>query len=197
MFKQLVLSVIALPNRLVNAVILRYRRVEVGQGVRINGRIHIFGQGLIAIKDNVRINSSRSSNPIGGDRETVLFTGTNGRISIGKGTGLSNASIVSYESVSIGENCKIGGSVHIYDTDFHSIDYAKRNNGDVGAKSSPIVIGDNVFIGAHSIILKGVHIGFGAVIGAGSIVTKNVPELEVWAGNPAKRVKGVDHCAKE
>lgn len=46
-------------------------------------------------------------------------------------------------------------------------------------------------MGAHTIILKGVHIGKGAVIGAGSVVTKNIPENEIWAGNPAKFIKKV------
>ena len=58
-------------------------------------------------------------------------------------------------------------------------------------KSTP-VIQDDVFIGANSIILKGVNIGCGAIIGASSVVTKNVGSYEVWAGNPAKHIRTLD-----
>lgn len=80
----------------------------------------------------------------------------------------------------------------IYDTDFHSILPEKRLNGNVDVPTSPIIIGKRVFIGGHSIILKGVTIGDDSVIGAGSVVTKNIPSGEVWAGNPAKFLKKVN-----
>ena len=57
--------------------------------------------------------------------------------------------------------------------------------------SKPIIINKGVFIGAHSIILKGVTIGNSSVVGAGSVVTKSIPEKEIWAGNPAKFIKKI------
>lgn len=54
-----------------------------------------------------------------------------------------------------------------------------------------MVINDNVFIGAHSIILKGVTVGRNSIIGAGSVVARNIPENEIWAGNPAKKIKDI------
>ena len=57
--------------------------------------------------------------------------------------------------------------------------------------TAPIVIGNDVFVGANSIILKGVTIGDRAIIGAGSIVTKDIPKDEVWAGNPAKFIRKI------
>jgi acetyltransferase-like isoleucine patch superfamily enzyme len=63
------------------------------------------------------------------------------------------------------------------------------------AATSPVTIGSDVFIGGRSIILKGVQIGQGAVIGAGSIVTKDVPEWNIVAGNPARSVGSVPHPA--
>ena len=62
----------------------------------------------------------------------------------------------------------------------------------LNAKTSPITISDNVFIGTSCIICKGVSIGENAVIGAGSIVTKNIPANEIWAGNPAKFIRKID-----
>lgn len=56
-------------------------------------------------------------------------------------------------------------------------------------KCKPVVIGDDCFIGAGTMILKGVTIGARSVIGAGAVVTKSIPSDEVWAGNPAKLIK--------
>lgn len=60
---------------------------------------------------------------------------------------------------------------------------------DPGIKSKPILIKEGAFIGAHSIVLKGVTIGKYSVIGAGSVITKDIPDNEVWAGNPARFIK--------
>ena len=55
----------------------------------------------------------------------------------------------------------------------------------------PVIIENSVFIGAQSIILKGVTIGKNSIIGAGSVVTKNVPANQIWAGNPARFIKNI------
>lgn len=60
---------------------------------------------------------------------------------------------------------------------------------DPGIKSKPILIKEGAFIGAHAIVLKGVTIGKYSVIGAGSVITKDIPDNEVWAGNPARFIK--------
>lgn len=83
----------------------------------------------------------------------------------------------------------IGSGTKIFDTDFHSVLYEDRLNGDRNVTSAPVHICEGAFIGACSIILKGVTIGKHSVIGAGSVVTKDVPDNEIWAGNPAKYVK--------
>ena len=88
---------------------------------------------------------------------------------------------------------KSGGGTSVYTTDFHSLDPIIRASKDdqKHSKSAHVVICDNVFIGAKCIILKGVTIGENSVIGAGSVVTKNVPANQIWAGNPAKFIKNV------
>ena len=82
----------------------------------------------------------------------------------------------------------------IYDTDFHPIQSRFRvgkERDDSKTVSKPVIIGDNVFIGAEAIILKGSSIGENAVIGAGSVLSGNVPSNEIWAGNPARFVKTI------
>jgi acetyltransferase-like isoleucine patch superfamily enzyme len=114
------------------------------------------------------------------------------QITIGDETGLSGTTICAVKSVSIGKRCLIGADVLITDTDFHPINMeGRRYKGASAAASSPIVIEDDVFIGARSIILKGVRIGSGSVIGAGSVVTKDIPANSVAAGNPARWIKAI------
>ena len=89
------------------------------------------------------------------------------------------------ERISIGNNCLIASNCKFIDHDhgFSEINKLIRLQ---DPKITPIIIEDNVWIGTSCIILKGVSIGSGSVIGAGSVVTKNVPPNEVWCGTPAK-----------
>ena len=66
---------------------------------------------------------------------------------------------------------------------------SKHAHGNPNYPVGPITIGNNVWIGMNSVILPGVDIGHGVVIGSGSIVTKTIPDYEIWAGNPARRIK--------
>lgn len=188
-------QVFDLPDRLHNIIILRRKRVTVGRNFKINGRLIIHRTGKITIGDNAIINSSRSSNPIGGDERTILVTEENAQIVIGNGVGISNSCIWAKSSVTIEDDVKIGGDCKIYDTDFHSITYNNRIKGhlyDPDIKTKPIIIHEGAFIGAHSIILKGVSIGKHSVVGAGSVVTKSIPDYQVWGGNPAKYIKTLE-----
>lgn len=104
------------------------------------------------------------------------------QVKIGNKTFINRCSnIFCKDMVHIGDRCAISWDVTIMDNDFHYID-ANDN-------SKPIFIGHNVWIGCHSLILKGVHIGDGAVVAAGSVVTKDVPPYSVVGGNPAKVIK--------
>lgn len=101
-------------------------------------------------------------------------------IRIGNGTYLNrNTEVVAARSVTIGRDCKIARDVIIMDTDQHALP-----NGDLIA--GPVVIEDGVWIGARAIVLKGVTIGHDAVIGAGSVVTRDIPPRAVVAGVPAR-----------
>lgn len=147
----------------------------------------------ITIGKNVQIRSGKAYNIIGGDTRLILRTIDDGQIRIGNGVGISNSAVVSANSITIEDDVFIGGSCAIYDTDFHSSEYDQRiNQGDKNIKSAPVIIKKGAFIGSRCIILKGVTVGEEAIIGAGSVVTKDIPDGEIWAGNPAKYIKKVN-----
>lgn len=144
----------------------------------------------ITIGEGVCINSGRKYNQIGGDTRTLIRTMGSGNITIGDNVGISNSSFIAMASIIIEEDVKIGGSCKIYDNDFHSIAYEFRmETPDTHIKRAPICIRKGAFIGAHSIILKGVTIGEKSIVGAGSVVTKDIPDGEIWGGNPARFIK--------
>lgn len=106
-----------------------------------------------------------------GDR---VFIGRNTEFNIGTG-------------ITIGDDCLIASGCTFVDSD-HGTDRDRPMNAQP-LKSAEIVLEENVWIGAQCMVLKGVRLGRGAVIGAGSVVTKSVPVGEVWAGVPARRLK--------
>jgi len=175
-----------------NKLLFKYKKIAITTFPLIRGRIRIFGLGEIYMGRGITINSSSNNNPIGGDTRTVFKVGKGAILKIGDYTGISNSTIVCFNKIIIGNNVKIGGSVKIYDTDFHDLNYVNRKNSetDIGI-SKEVNIEDDCFIGAHSIILKGVTIGEKSIIGAGSVVTKSIPPNEVWGGNPAKFIKNL------
>jgi acetyltransferase-like isoleucine patch superfamily enzyme len=149
----------------------------------------------LTIGRNFVINSGYA-NPIGRQQRSLLVVGPGAELSILDNVGISNTAIICHHRILIGNNVRIGGNVVIYDSDFHSLDYKDRTKIPEDFKNvtkKTVVIEDNVFIGAHSTILKGVRIGAGSIIGAGSVVTKNVSANEIWAGNPAKFLKKMDN----
>ena len=92
--------------------------------------------------------------------------------------------------ISIGRNALIGPGVEFYDSDFHALPQASRRS--AAPAMAPVSIGDDVFIGARAIVLRGASIGDGAVIGAGSVVVGDIPANVVAAGNPAAVVRFLD-----
>ena len=174
-------------------MIFAYRKVRYGKNLDIRGRVFCVSNTKdgIVIGDHVSINSCRKSNPIGGDTKTILFAKGNGKIRIGNNCGISNATIFATESITIGNDVTIGGSTKIYDTDFHWLELQERMS-KTGGATKPVEIRDGAFIGAHCIILKGVTIGKEAIVGAGSVVTKSIPDGEIWGGNPAKFIRKIE-----
>lgn len=164
--------------------------VQLAAGVRFMGP-PIIGRcaaSSIALGERVVLCSWSRWTALGVSHPVVLRTLTPGAtIRIGRDTGISGGSFCAAVGLDIGERCLIGADVMISDTDFHAIAPEGRHaNADWALiRSERVRIGNDVFIGARSVILKGVEIGDGAVIGAGSIVTRSVPARSVAAGNPA------------
>lgn len=149
--------------------------------------------GRMTIGNNFAMNNGITGNPIGCYDSCTFFVDKGASLRIGENVGISQAAIVCTKDVVIGNFVKIGGGVKIYDTDFHSLDPKIRASKDdvKHRKQSKVLIRDNAFIGAFSIILKGITIGENSIVGAGSVVSKSVPDNEIWAGNPAKFIKAI------
>ncbi len=96
--------------------------------------------------------------------------------------------IIAAESIEIGDACMFAHGAYISDADWHGI----YDRSEPVGNTKPIILKDNVWIGDSAIICKGVTIGENSIIGAGAVVTKNIPANVVAAGNPAKVVKNLD-----
>jgi acetyltransferase-like isoleucine patch superfamily enzyme len=190
---KLIKSLLELRFVIFNKILFNHKKISFTTFPLIRGKINIFGLGKIYIGKGVKINSSPNANPIGGDTRTVLKVDRDAVLRIGDYTGISNCTIVCFNEIIIGNHVKIGGSVKIYDTDFHDLNYAKRKNLETDhGNTKAVIIGNDCFIGAHSIILKGVTIGEKSIVGAGSVVTKSIPSHQIWGGNPAKFIKNLN-----
>lgn len=113
------------------------------------------------------------------------------KITIGNDVGVSGCTISASKSISIGDRVLIGSGTAIVDQDAHPLDPDDRRHGVGKIGRAPVVIEDDVFIGARTIVLKGVRIGKGCTIGAGSVVVKSIPPYSIAAGNPAKVIRSL------
>lgn len=151
-----------------------------------NARFDKAPNSTILIGEKCEFRSRPTSNLIGINRPCIISTILSGaKIQIGKNCGFSGTVIGCFDSIIIGNNVRCGANTLITDSDWHLDDPR------VGAPK-PVIIGDNVWLGEGSKILKGVIIGENTVIGAGAVVTKSIPANVIAGGNPCKVIKKIE-----
>jgi len=179
--------------------ILPLIRIHFGiSGIPWNSDWKIYGIPILQRHRKSRIDIGRglylrsfaAANPLGPYRPVIIATrSSHASIRIGNGVGVTGGTICAEESIEIGNRVLIGANCILVDTDFHPVDLLARRATPQQGQVAPIVIEDDVFIGMNSMILKGVHVGKGSVIGAGSVVTDDIPSGVVCVGNPARIVR--------
>jgi acetyltransferase-like isoleucine patch superfamily enzyme len=147
------------------------------------GKLFRVGRGVRILKKNGEINIGRKVQLHQGVKLSAWGTEGYTKINIGDNTAIGDRTeIHAGQAVNIGSNCNISWDVCIMDRDYH-----KFNSPTEVIK--PVTICDNVWIGCNVIVMKGVTIGEGAVVAAGSVVTRDVPAKTVVGGNPARVIK--------
>ncbi len=172
--------------------LLTLKGVQQGNGLRFWGCTIVvrYPGSAIRIGHRSSFRSDRSSNLIGVQRKCILSTHAAGaELSIGEDCGLSGTVIGTRESITLGNGVLCGANTLITDFDWHGLapDQRRSSSGD----SKPIRIGNNVFIGYGSVVLKGVTIGDNTVIGANSVVTRDIPANVIAGGNPCKVIRNL------
>lgn len=174
--------VLTILSTLIGYVKCKMWGVQIGNNITFLGRIIIYREpgSKIRINSNCLFNSSSFYNFRGMNHSCIIQTGTkNASIIIGDKCSFSGVSIVCDNHICLGNNVRVGANSSIADRDGH------------GAGVSSVFIEDNVWLGMNVQVLKGVHIGKNSVIGAGSIVTKDIPANVIAAGNPCKVIKQI------
>lgn len=186
-----------------NKIYFFLNNIKCGKNFRVFNHLYlkIHVGALVQIGNNCTIMSGAGLNPLSRNIKTCIYVGKKATLKLGNDVGISSSTLGVKESVSIGNSVAIGADCIIMDTDAHNLDWKIRCSEEtneygesvdmVTAASAPIVIEDNVLVGARCIILKGVTIGARSIIGSGSIVTKDIPSDCIAAGNPCKVIKSI------
>ena len=172
-------------------------------GIRLRPSCRFYGitqfrrcpESAIIIGAHCTFRSANRSNLIGLNHPCAISTHAAGAlIQIGDHSGFSATSIAAAASICIGRHVLCGANVVITDFDWHAIDPLRRLAGlnpQSQSECAPIDIGDNVWLGMHAVVLKGVVIGDNAVIGANSVVTRSIPANTIAAGVPARVIRSL------
>ena len=188
-------------SKLKNIILFSFYGIEHGKGLCVHGHIgiRIDKEATIMIGDKCYISSGNDINPLCARDGGFICVEKGAKLFIGDNCGMSSPRIWSHSSIIIGNNVQIGGNCVILDSDCHSLFYMDRRDLKVDVenkKSAPIVIEDDVLVGANSFILKGVKIGARSIIGAGSMVVKSIPADSIVAGNPARVIRNNNNARK-
>lgn len=163
-----------------------------GRGWRIFGRpiIQKHRGSKIQLGDGLFLRSWSRSNPLAPDHPVVLSTRSSSAvIDVGRDCGFTGTTLVAETRIEVGDRVQVGANAGIVDTDFHPLSPQVRGRDFNAGNAAPIEIQDDAFLGMGSLVLKGVTVGEEAVVGAGSVVARDVPPRTVVAGNPAEVVR--------
>lgn len=167
------------------------KKVCITQHASFRGPCMLTIKGKFSLGENFICNSGPVFS-MGNGSCSKINVSKNAQLTIGKQVGMSNTVISCHKSITIGDFVNVGDGCLIMDSNFHSTNWEIRKNREQDvqcAKTASIKIGDHVFIGAHSIICKGVTIGDRSIIAAGSVVVKDIPADCIAGGNPAHVIK--------
>jgi acetyltransferase-like isoleucine patch superfamily enzyme len=152
---------------------------EVGERVRMRGRPMITNRGRMIIGQRVQLVSTVATLELVTEKKGTLEIGERSLVNFG-------CSLVATELVRIGPQCQIGPYTMMLDNDYHRVEPERRLE---RPPSKPIIVEENVWIGARVIVMSGVTIGKDSCIGAGSVVTSDVPPRTLAAGVPARPIR--------
>ena len=174
-------------STLYTASVARMRGIRIGNGTTFYGlaKFKKARTASITIGNRNCFRSSATSNLIGINRPCIISAlEPESSVRIGDDCGFSGTVIGCFASISIGHRVKCGANTLITDGDWHAEDPRS-------SKPRPIVIGDDVWLGVNVTVMKGVTIGANSLIGAGSIVTKDIPANVIAAGNPCVVIRNI------
>jgi maltose O-acetyltransferase len=154
---------------------------SLGPRVRLWGVPAVKNEGRLLIGDRVRITSTIATFELGVGPQGTMDIGSNVLINYGCSFGATKL-------VRIGDRCNIGTQCILIDNAFHELDPDLR---DVQPESQPVILERNVWLASRVIVLPGVTVGENSVIGAGSVVTKDIPPNVLAAGIPAKVIRPI------
>lgn len=152
--------------------------------------------GRIFIGNNLRMNNGNANNNIGFNCRCTLISMDGANLHIHNNIGMSQVALCAVGAdITIGSRTLLGGGVRIYSSNFHSLNYMDRRISETDHKNrkcAPVTIGEDCFIGAGTVILKGVNVGNRTIIAAGSVVTKDIPADVIAGGNPCRVIKQIN-----
>lgn len=165
-------------------------KIKYRKQVHFSGMSYFYTSGgsIIEFKGKgTWVNNYSVSNMFGLYQRTIFYATNGGRITIGSECGISGVSFCSMSNITIGDRVQIGANTKIIDNDMHSLNAVERAL-DIRntIKKKPIIVGNDCFIGANCILLKGTTLGEKCIVGAGSVVHGTFPNNSIIAGNPAK-----------
>ena len=172
----------------------RFLGVELGFDSDIRNKVYlqIEEDETVSIGDHFALYSGDNLSPFCHNTYASICVYPHAHLSIGHHSGMSGGMIWATDSITIGNYVNIGGNCSIIDGDIHNLSWQQRRKDRqevIPYNKAAIVIEDDVLIGANCNILKGVHIGARSIIGAGSVVTKDIPADCIAAGNPCRIIK--------